>query len=235
MKRVSAASQACMTSLTSRFLSKKVSFAAILGVALLLPLAAQASVDPTAATAANGDASSAMLAQLTLRPLAAADLMPVKLPDLDTDTASANTMPQVVPGRHLSCVPYARERSGLSIFGNAKTWWNTAKSLYSEFVVPKAEAVMVFAGTEKMKLGHVAVVSQVVSNREIRVDQANWDNAGGVNLNVPVIDISASNDWSLVKVWDLRTNQLGARAYPIKGFIAKAVSAALTLGQVSNP
>lgn len=234
MIRVSAASQTCTTSSSSRFISKQFSFAtAIASAVLLVPLAAQASVDPAAATTANGDAQQAALATLQPKAFSPSDLMPAKLPDLAADTVAANTMPQVVPGRHVSCVPYARERSGLSLFGNAKTWWTAAKNLYSEFVWPKTEAVMVFAHTRKMKLGHVAVVSQVVSSREIRVDQANWDNAGGINLNVPVIDVSASNDWSLVKVWDLRSNQLGARAYPIKGFIAKAMSA-ITLGQ-ANP
>ena len=56
---------------------------------------------------------------------------------------------------------------------------------------------MVFAGTQKMKLGHVAVVRRIVSNREIRVDHANWGRDGNIYLNTPIIDVSESNDWNI--------------------------------------
>ena len=55
-----------------------------------------------------------------------------------------------------------------------------------------------------MRLGHVAVVTGIVNDREIEVDQANWAGAGaykgGVQRGVHVIDASPANDWSSVRV-----------------------------------
>src|SRR3546814_3909645 len=39
---------------------------------------------------------------------------------------------------------------------------------------PRKGAVMAFAGTRGMPMGHVAVVKKVVSDREILIDHANW-------------------------------------------------------------
>jgi surface antigen len=80
---------------------------------------------------------------------------------------------------------------------------------------------MVFAGTRKMKLGHVAVVKRIVSSREIRIDHANWRRDGNIYLNAPVIDVSANNDWSKVRVFDTRSGQMGSTVYPIKGFVSR--------------
>jgi hypothetical protein len=123
------------------------------------------------------------------------------------------------PLHHLYCVEYARMRSGLSIFGDAKTWWASAKNIYDEFTAPVTNAVMVFSGSSRIHRGHVAVVTSIVSPREIVVDQANWQNHGEIDHNTPVLDVSTDNDWSKVRVWDVGTHQFGTHVYAISGFI----------------
>jgi hypothetical protein len=131
------------------------------------------------------------------------------------------------PLHHFYCVEYARLRSGLEIFGDAKTWWQRAGNLYAKFTQPASEAVMVFAGSARIARGHVAVVTRIVSPREIRVDQANWRNHGEIDHNTPVLDVSRQNDWSKVRVWDMGSNQFGIRIYAIKGFIGRGVTQSL--------
>ena len=50
-----------------------------------------------------------------------------------------------------------------------------------------------YAGPDR---GHVAVVSKLVSAREIRVDHANWLDDGSIYVNDPVEDVSDANDWA---------------------------------------
>ena len=124
--------------------------------------------------------------------------------------------------KFLYCVEYARSLSGLNIFGDARHWWARAKGLYERTAKPAADAVMVFTGTSKLKRGHVAVVSHVVSNREIRVEQANWLNRGEINYSTPIIDVSEKNDWSKVRVWHTPTGTFGS-VYAVSGFILQPV------------
>jgi hypothetical protein len=130
------------------------------------------------------------------------------------------------PLRRLFCVEYARMRSGLEVFGDAKTWWARAKNLYARVSHPVEEAVMVFAGSKRLKRGHVAVVTHIVNPREIIVDQANWQNKGEIDHATPVLDVSAKNDWSQVRVWDIPSASFGGRVYRISGFIAKEIKTA---------
>lgn len=134
-----------------------------------------------------------------------------KLPDPSIET----------PLHRLFCVEYARARSGLAVFGDAKLWWSRAKNLYARMTRPMENTVMVFSGSKRLRKGHVAVVTDIVSKREIRVDQANWQNHGEIDHSTPVLDVSARNDWSKVRVWDMRSNGFGAHVYAISGFIAK--------------
>jgi hypothetical protein len=152
--------------------------------------------------------------------------MTVEAPSLaDTATVADPDPPPSVetPLHHLYCVEYARIRSGFQIFGNAKTWWQKARSLYAEATEPAADTVMVFAGSHRIRLGHVAVVTKLVGPREIRVDQANWENHGEIDHNTPVLDVSHDNDWSQVRVWDIRSGQFGGHIYAISGFIARVL------------
>jgi len=137
-------------------------------------------------------------------------------------TPSAGPAPSVLePLKRLSCVPYARLRSGLQIFGDAKLWWGKAKDIYGQLATPVKEAVMVFSGTGRLKRGHVAVVTEVISPREIKVDHANWQNHGEIDLNMPVLDVSPDNDWTEVRVWNVNTNSFGSHIYKISGFITR--------------
>jgi len=150
-------------------------------------------------------------------------------PDAGQDQAAAveAAIPSVErPLKRLYCVEYARLRSGLAIFGDAKLWWSRAKNLYAEFTQPAVDAVMVFSGSKRIRRGHVAVVTQIVSQREIIVDHANWQNHGEIDRNMPVLDVSSANDWSKVRVWDVNGSRWGARIYKISGFIGHAAAMA---------
>ncbi|HVZ91996.1 MAG TPA: CHAP domain-containing protein [Rhizomicrobium sp.] len=129
------------------------------------------------------------------------------------------------PLKRLYCVEYARLRSGLAIFGDAKLWWTRAKNLYEEFAEPAVDAVMVFSGSKRIRRGHVAVVTHIVSPREIIVDHANWQNRGEIDLHTPVLDVSAQNDWSEVRVWDIAAGHFGAHVYRVSGFIGRPAAA----------
>ncbi|MDB5453812.1 MAG: hypothetical protein JWO33_2390, partial [Caulobacteraceae bacterium] len=73
------------------------------------------------------------------------------------------------------CVPFARMVSGIQIFGDAWTWWGQASSgKYPTGFAPASGAVLVFKPQGAMRLGHVAVVSKVVTERVIQVTHANW-------------------------------------------------------------
>jgi hypothetical protein len=63
------------------------------------------------------------------------------------------------------------------------------------------------------------VVTRILGSREIIVDHANWLNRGRLHLGTPVRDVSANNDWSVVRVWYTPRKQYGARSYPAQGFI----------------
>ncbi len=117
------------------------------------------------------------------------------------------------------CVPYARSRSGIGIWGDAYTWWDRAAGRFGRSHSPRTGSVMVLMGYSGSDSGHVAVVRRLVSTREIVVDHANWLNHGEVSLDSPVVDVSEDNDWSQVRIWYTPGRQLGARTYPVAGFI----------------
>jgi surface antigen len=121
------------------------------------------------------------------------------------------------------CVPFARLASGIQIFGDAWTWWRQAAGRYETGFQPKSGAVLCFKPYGKMKLGHVAVVNQVITDRVIQISHANWSRIGGtrgqIEKNVTVIDVSPAGDWSVVKVWYDPVRDLGGTTYPTYGFI----------------
>ena len=117
------------------------------------------------------------------------------------------------------CAPYARMISGIDIYGNAGTWWGQAAGRYDRGFAPVVGAVMVMKPYGKMRVGHVATVSGIVSDREIRVTHANWSRRGGVEKDVRVVDVSPQGDWSKVKVWYAGNGDLGQTSYPTFGFI----------------
>ncbi len=120
------------------------------------------------------------------------------------------------------CAPYARQISGIEIRGNANTWWNQAAGRYDRGHAPRPGAVLAFEATGRMRVGHVAMVSQVVSDREVLLTHANWSRRGGIETDVRAVDVSDAGDWSRVKVWYGPSHGLGTSSYPTKGFIYAA-------------
>ncbi|MEQ1510434.1 MAG: CHAP domain-containing protein [Sphingopyxis sp.] len=124
---------------------------------------------------------------------------------------------------YLQCVPFARAESGVELFGNARDWWAQAGGRYVRGQSPRVGAVMAFAPTRAMPIGHVAVVSRIVSDREILLSHSNWSPINGrrgqIERNVRALDVSAAGDWSSVRVWYAPIRDLGLRANPIRGFI----------------
>jgi hypothetical protein len=142
--------------------------------------------------------------------------------------AYGSDTPLMVPSLPpISCVPYARAHSGIAIFGDAYTWWDQAKTSYAREALPRTGSVLVLDGYAGPKRAHLAVVKRVISPREVRVDHANWLNDGNIYLNSPVVDVSANNDWSEVRVWNNRDGHLGVKNYQVRGFITPYHIAAL--------
>ncbi len=117
----------------------------------------------------------------------------------------------------ISCVPFAREATGITVAGNAWQWWDNSAGTYQRGAVPEPGGVLAFRSNGRMRLGHVAVVSKVVNSREIEIDQANWA-GGGIARGVPVVDVSENNDWTAVRVGLGRSDSFGS-IYPTYGFI----------------
>jgi surface antigen len=144
------------------------------------------------------------------------------------------------------CAAFARVFSGIQIVGDAWTWWEQATGRYLKGSAPQAGAVLVFKPQGAMKLGHVAVVSQVLTDRIIQVTHANWSRIDGsrgkIEQNVTVVDVSPEGDWTEVKVWYDPVRDLGTTSYATYGFIYKttvqnagmaAKGAALTVAQTT--
>jgi surface antigen len=124
-------------------------------------------------------------------------------------------------GGGISCVPFARSDSGISVGGNAWQWWENAAGEYERGRVPEAGSVLAFRANGRMHLGHVAVVGRVINPREVEVEHANWAGTGmrgGVARHVPVVDVSEANDWTAVRVGLGRSGEFGS-VYPTYGFI----------------
>ena len=123
----------------------------------------------------------------------------------------------------LQCVPYARALSGVSIFGDAHTWWGKADGKYDRGNAPEVGAVLAFQPHGNMRLGHVAAVRRVVDDRTIIISHANWSTIGGVRghieEDVRAVDVSEDNDWSRVRVWYTPNAALGSTQWPAHGFI----------------
>ena len=121
------------------------------------------------------------------------------------------------------CVPFARAASGIQIYGNAWTWWEQADGRYKRGDDPRVGAVIVFAKSQKLRFGHVAVISRVVTQRVVMVTHANWSRQNGerghAEQDVTVYDVSRDNDWSEVRVWYRDSDGLGSTTYRVNGFI----------------
>lgn len=142
---------------------------------------------------------------------------------------AACTLMTAVPAsaQFWQCAPYARLISGVNIRGNAHTWWNQAAGKYERGATPRKGAVLAFASSRRMPLGHVAMVSKVVSDREVLLTHANWSRRGGIETDVRAVDVSDAGDWSQVKVWYGPLGGLGTSANPARGFIYSGAAPAV--------
>jgi surface antigen len=124
---------------------------------------------------------------------------------------------------YLQCVPYARQVSGIQIYGDAWTWWDQAAGQYERGFSPRVGAVMAFKPHGNMRLGHVAAVSRIVDSRTVLLRHANWSlingRRGQIEDDVRAVDVSPDNDWSEVRVWFDPIQDLGGTHWPVTGFI----------------
>lgn len=136
----------------------------------------------------------------------------------------------------ISCVPYARQVSGIMVAGNAWQWWDNADGLYARGDRPEVGSVLNFRANGRMRLGHVAVVTQVMNSREVTVDHANWPGGGrgGVSHDVSVVDVSEANNWTAVRVEIGRDGEFGS-VYPTYGFIYNRPDTGLVSASIARP
>ena len=135
----------------------------------------------------------------------------------------SSTAPAQAAEPYWQCVTFARMFSGIQIFGDAWTWWESATGKYAKGATPETGAVLVFRPSGKMTRGHVAVISQVLTDRVVQITHANWGGSRGkVEPNVTLVDVSPNGDWSQVRVWHAPSGTLGVTTYPTYGFIYNA-------------
>jgi surface antigen len=146
--------------------------------------------------------------------------------------------------RGISCVPFAREETGIEVTGNAVDWWHRAAGIYARGNQPEIGSVLNFRANSHMALGHVAAVKQIIDSRHLVIDHANWAHPGSVSRGIDVVDVSADNDWTLVRVELGHTGEYGS-IYPTYGFIyaradngtklAEAATAPISIPVVTTP
>jgi surface antigen len=145
---------------------------------------------------------------------------------------SQNVIAAPVSRSFLQCVPYAREVSGIQLYGDAHTWWEQAAGRYQRGFPPRWRG----DGVQTLwrdGVGPCRHGQPDHRSRQILVRHANWSPLGGergqIEDNVLATDVSPRNDWSEVRVWYQPLGGLGTTHWPVAGFIynngaAKAVS-----------
>ncbi len=140
-------------------------------------------------------------------------------------------------GGGIQCVTFARSDSGIELSGNARDWWGNAAGVYQRGSRPEAGSVLNFRANGSMRMGHVAVVDQVVDGRTLIIDHANWGGPGavrgGVSRNISVVDVSPANDWSAVRVALGHSGEYGS-IYPTYGFIYNRPDAGTILASANT-
>ncbi len=121
----------------------------------------------------------------------------------------------------LECAPFARELSGIALYGDAASWWDGSEGRYARGQSPVLGGVLVFRRSGRLPSGHVSVVSRLLAPRQIEVIQANWV-PGTLDEDQLVVDVSERNDWTAVRVWYPPVNQLGSHEYAAYGFVLPA-------------
>jgi surface antigen len=148
--------------------------------------------------------------------------------------AFATALPATAQGfgsQRFQCAPFARLLSGIQLFGDAAGWWGQALGRYSRGNTPSIGAAMVFKPGRTMRVGHVATVTGIVSDRIVKVTHANWSPINGrrgrVETDVQVVDVSANNDWSSVRVWYAPIKSVGSSSHAVYGFVYPDAAAQL--------
>lgn len=145
---------------------------------------------------------------------------------------------RVASGRGISCVPFARNETGMAVAGNAADWWDNAAGVYERGSRPETGSVLNFRANSHMHLGHVAVVTDVLDQRHLVIDHANWSGPGarrgGVSRQVQVVDVSPENNWTAVRVELGHSGSFGS-IYPTFGFIYNRTSHASADPVVTRP
>src|SRR3954469_838705 len=149
-------------------------------------------------------------------------LFALALAGCGTQSASRPTAVGPVPGivDHEvggSCVLYARAASGIDLRGDAYSWWDLAAGRYLRGNMPEVGAVLVLTQTERLHLGQLAVVRQVIDTRDILVDHSNWV-PGRIITGMQVQDVSPDNDWTQLRFFNPQYGVFGS-IYAADGFI----------------
>ncbi|MGE0272582.1 MAG: CHAP domain-containing protein [Alphaproteobacteria bacterium] len=188
--------------------SRNVFFALCVTVASVFAVAASAGPNP-------GGKKPVPTYKIALKPVP-----PAKPLKASAQKSASKTKTARNPG--INCVQYVRSVSDVELSGDGWMWWDRAGDRYERGNTPQPGAIMVFKRTKSMVHGHVAIVSELVDERTIRINHANWAPRGGlrgrVDTDVTVQDISDNNDWSAVRVWYEKADNFG-RPYPIAGFV----------------
>jgi hypothetical protein len=121
------------------------------------------------------------------------------------------------PTLGVSCVLYARAVSGIDLNGDAYAWWDAAAGRYLRGQVPEPGAILVLTQTGRLKRGHLAVVRQIIDDRDILVDHSNWV-PGRIITGMQVRDVSPDNDWTELRFFNPDYRVFGG-IYPADGFI----------------
>jgi surface antigen len=193
--------------------------ASVAVMAFVVLLGAQAPGEVAAATERNGQAAASRQAPAAQHRLAA-----LSAPRSNSNSVrNARAARPAARSGGISCVPYARMVTGMNITGDARLWWQHAAGDYARGQQPEPGSVLAFQSSGGMRRGHVAVVSRLISPRQVLVDHANWEGPGirkgTVMRGVSVVDVSDRNDWTQVRVQVGRDGDGFGRVYPTYGFI----------------
>lgn len=117
-----------------------------------------------------------------------------------------------------ACVFWVRQLTDMSLRGDAWQWWDAAAGRYERGANPTVGSVLVFKRARSLSRGHVSTVSRVIDRRTVEVDHS-WLTDNRLYRGMRVVDVSARNDWTEVRVWHPRINDLGSTVYPTFGFV----------------
>src|SRR5579862_4153920 len=89
-------------------------------------------------------------------------ILPLLAAALSGCASSPRTCPNLAatsehPG--LTCAPFARELSGIALYGDPGGWWDEAAGRYGRADQPVVGSVLVLRRAGRLPTGHVAVVS----------------------------------------------------------------------------